>query len=350
MAPIEPLVPEVLSHWSALRGGAASRFGTGLINDTWRVDAPAGVFVLQRLHKAFGPSVHDDIAAVTAHLAAQAMPTPRLVPSDAGALWVSPRGAPETVWRVQTFVPGSRAFDKVTGPAMAAEAGALVGRWHRAMQGFAHRYAHRRGGVHDTAAHLERLHRALAAPRDRTYLDEVRALADEVTAAYATLPDLRDDPLRHCHGDLKLSNLLFDEAGRGLCLIDLDTLGEMRLAHELGDALRSWCNRAGEDSTEAIFDVAVFTAAVQGFFESAAGCVSPRERAHLVGGLRALCLELTMRFLEDTVLASYFGYNAEKYPSRAAHNRVRALGQWSLYRAVTRDAAALEAVVASIAP
>ena len=54
------------------------------------------------------------------------------------------------------------------------------------------------------------------------------------------------------HGDPKISNLMFArDSDRGLCLIDLDTLGPMPIALELGDALRSWCNPAAEDARAA---------------------------------------------------------------------------------------------------
>ncbi|WP_324557833.1 phosphotransferase, partial [Accumulibacter sp.] len=83
-------------------------------------------------------------------------------------------------------------------------------------------------------------------------------------------------PRRICHGDLKLNNLRFaprdaDPAvpPRGVCLLDLDTLAELPLAFELGDALRSWYNPAatGEDQLRTRFDLELLEQALHGYGE-----------------------------------------------------------------------------------
>ena len=66
--------------------------------------------------------------------------------------------------------------------------------------------------------------------------------------------------------------MLFDSRGRGLCLIDLDTLTLMSWPLEMGDALRSWCNPTREDGHAlASFDLELFEAAVQGYRRTAGG-------------------------------------------------------------------------------
>ncbi|HET8696426.1 MAG TPA: hypothetical protein VFO94_03005, partial [Gammaproteobacteria bacterium] len=48
------------------------RAASGLINPTWYVRSAAGEpLVLQRVNPIFSPAVNEDIAAVTAHLAAK---------------------------------------------------------------------------------------------------------------------------------------------------------------------------------------------------------------------------------------------------------------------------------------
>ena len=53
------------------------------------------------------------------------------------------------------------------------------------------------------------------------------------------------------HGDLKISNLIFDAAGKAVGIIDFDTLLVHARAIDLGDALRSWCNWTAEDDRAA---------------------------------------------------------------------------------------------------
>ncbi|MEL7371270.1 MAG: hypothetical protein AAFN74_20275, partial [Myxococcota bacterium] len=61
----------------------------GLINETWCIKtSDSARFALQRLNKIFDPVVHEDIHAVTAHLIANGVPSPSLVPTADGQLWV----------------------------------------------------------------------------------------------------------------------------------------------------------------------------------------------------------------------------------------------------------------------
>jgi Ser/Thr protein kinase RdoA (MazF antagonist) len=332
---------DVLARWPPFEGARVRPFGTGLINRTFLVETPHGKWVLQQLHPIFGGVVNEDIDAVTAHLAARGLVTTRPVRTGDGALWVDDaEGRP---WRALTFVPGTSS-DTVTSPAHAAEAGRLVARFHAGVSDLEHTYRHVRPSVHDTARHLATLETALSEHRDHRLYGTVAPVAQALLMAARDLPDFGAMPLRHVHGDLKISNLLFDEAGHGLCLVDLDTLGRMPWAHEMGDALRSWCNPAGEDVTGARVDAALFEGAVRGY-ASGADHVTLEERAWLVSGLSAISLELSARFLADALNERYFGWNAAKYPTRGDHNLVRGLGQWSLHRSVEASRGELERLV-----
>ncbi len=303
----------------------------GLINATFGVrEAGAPIAVLQKLHRIFDPVVNLDLEAVTAHLAAKGLTTPRLIRTQAGEPSVG-------AWRALTWVEGTTVH-AVPDPAWAEAGGELVGRFHRAVADLAYDYRFTRAGVHDTAAHLARL-RGLAYPDD-----ESRDLAREILAATEGLPALPDVPRRHCHGDLKISNLLFAPGPRGVALLDLDTLGLGTITFELGDAMRSWCNPRGEDAGGVAFELPIFAAAMRGFRAVAGDLVSADERRAIVAGLETVCLELAARFAIDVVTDDYFGWDPARFPSRRAHNLVRARGQLALglaVRAARADALAL---------
>lgn len=321
--------------WSPLRGQPRRRprYG-GLINDTWVVGDPPA-WVLQRLHPVFGPAVHEDIEAITTHLAARGLVTPRLVRTDTGALWAPDESG--GVWRVLSYVPG-RSFDRVESPVVAAEAGRLVGRFHRALDDLDWDYRHVRPGAHDTARHMALL-QAAAEGAD----PECRALAEAILAAWGSWSGRLDLPGRHCHGDLKISNLRFDEQGHALCLLDLDTLAWMSVDVELGDAWRSWCNPVGEDAVETRFDLEMFAASARAYLSVAPLARDVREA--LVPGIERIALELASRFARDAVEDRYFGWNADRFPSRRAHNLFRARGQLALAASVRARRAEAEAVV-----
>ena len=269
----------------------------GLINTTYAVrlgGAPIGV--LQRLHKIFDETVNDDLDAVTTHLAAKGLTTPRLIRTVGGAASVGP-------WRALTWIDGITVH-RIPDPRWAEAGGELVGRFHVA------------------AAHLARLRGAIE------HADaEAQELGRDVLAASAALPPLPAGPLRHCHGDLKISHLLFSSEPRGIALVDLDTLGLGTMAFELGDALRSWCNPRGEDAGSVAFDLPIFAAAMRGFRSVADGILSEDERRAVVIGLETVCLELAARFAVDVVMDEYFGWDPARFPSRRAHNLVRARGR-----------------------
>jgi Ser/Thr protein kinase RdoA (MazF antagonist) len=333
---LDPELAEVAAAWGwDLGAGGVSLeiVSGGLINATYAVHVGGRpVAVLQRLHPVFGGAVNLDLEAVTAHLAGKGLVTPRLLRTRAGEPWIERAGRP---WRALTWVDGVTVH-RIPDPSWAEAGGELVGRFHVAVADLEHDYAFARAGVHDTAAHLGRLRALVEAPAAPAAHAAHVELGREILDAASGLPALLATPARHCHGDLKISNLLF-EAGpppRGICLVDLDTLGRSTLAFELGDAMRSWCNPRGEDAGAVVFDLAIFEAAMRGFRRIAGAVVSPDEWRSIVIGFETVCIELAARFAVDVFRDEYFGWDAARFPSRRAHNLVRARGQLALGLAV----------------
>lgn len=329
--------PTPPAAWRALAGlPVRPAEDGGLINATFLAGDPPR-WVVQRVNPIFRPDVHEDIEAVTAHLAAKGLPTPRLLRTDAGALChVAEDGA---AWRAMDFVPG-RTFHRVDDPRLAFEGAALVARFHGALDDLDWTYRHVRPGAHDTPLHMRRLADVASASEP---LAGAREVAEGILADWATWEGRLDLPARHCHGDLKISNVRFSPSGEAVCLIDLDTLALLPLDVELGDAWRSWCNPVGEDSTETSFDLGVFEAAVRGY--TSARTLAAEEREGLAGGAERIALELASRFCRDVFDDSYFGWNAGRFPSRRAHNLFRARGQLALARSARRQRGAIERIL-----
>jgi Ser/Thr protein kinase RdoA (MazF antagonist) len=327
----------VLPRYLGTDGAQATPLGRGLVNQTYLVSRGDARFVLQRLNPVFSAAVNDNIEAVTRRLADLGMTTPRLVPTRDGYLSVD-LGVEDGLWRLQTYVDGV-SFDMVASLGQARAAGGLVARFHRALDGLDHEFVGMRAGVHDTAQHLARLREALDAHKDHRLCREVGVLAADLLAAAGELPPLPSLPRCVCHGDPKLNNILFagrelPAAEQALCLIDLDTVGPMALAHELGDAWRSWCNRSPEDASQARFDLDIFRASFEGFHDALGRPLGLDERRACLHGVEWISLELAARFAADALLESYFGWAPDRYPGRGEHNLARARGQWALHRAV----------------
>ncbi|MBT8144009.1 MAG: phosphotransferase [Gammaproteobacteria bacterium] len=337
-------VPEaVTSRWRLLRDAILEPVTTGLINSTFRIHAADGEWaILQRLHSVFPSTVNNNIDAVTAHLRAHGMLTPRLIPCDDGEPWCEVDGR---CWRMLTFMPGT-AYNAMLSTRMAAEAGSIVGRFHTAMSDFDYDYPGQRSNVHDTARHLRKLHESLATHAGHRLYQQVEPLAQRILAAVATYSDIDNLPARHAHGDLKISNILYADDGRALCLIDLDTVNRMPWPLEMGDALRSWCNPRTEDQLRADLDLEVLDAALAGYAKTAPTWLTPAEIEALIPGLERICLELSARFLSDALTESYFAWDRRNYPTAGEHNLARGHAMSQLWADVCAKRDAARAVVA----
>lgn len=314
----------------------------GLINTTLRVETAGGpAYVLQRLHPIFDAAVNHNLDLVTAELARQGLTTPVLIRTRENARALQLEGA---VWRVLSLVPG-HSVAALSAAAGARAAGALLGSFHAALADWHAPLPHLRPPVHDPARHLAALRGALAAhPGHRLYPEVVR-LALAITTQLADLPAWPAGPARLVHGDPKISNLLFDADGRGLCLIDLDTLAHGPLVPELGDAFRSWCNPGPEDAPRARFALDFFAAAIEGYASQTVGLLGPAEWTGLVTGTQSIYLELAARFAADALEERYFGWSPARYATRGEHNLARASNQLAAAQDLAQQADAAQAIL-----
>lgn len=304
----------------------------GNIHRTYGVFADDGEFVLQRVNPIFDVGIHDNIRAVTEHLVAKGVPSLRLVRTRTGGL-VADLGE-DGVWRLQTRMPGV-SHDICASPAQARTAAGLVARFHSALADLEHSFRPLGIRWHELPAYLHELEEALAQHRSHDLWQEVAPLGERILGIARSWRPLSGLPERVVHTDLKFNNLLFEETTdpeqpRAVSLIDLDTVCRLPLYVEMGDAWRSWCNRRGEDSAEAEFDLDLFRASVTGYLEPLEIELGPEERSSLAEALERLSLELAARFAADVLNESYFGWNPDRFASRAEHNLVRARGQLSL--------------------
>jgi Ser/Thr protein kinase RdoA (MazF antagonist) len=318
----------------------------GLINQTFLVRVDGGQLVLQRLNPIFDARIHRNIHAVTERLARAGVATPRLLATGSGQLWAE---SDEGVWRLMTHMAGA-CFDALESPAQARSAGALVARFHAALDDLPHRFVALRSGVHDTPRHLATLRQALVDHPSHRLHPEVAALAADLLASIGELEPLPPLAARVCHGDLKVSNVMFGGEQPGardhaVCLIDLDTVGPLPLAYELGDAWRSWCNPSREDEANPAFDLGLFEAAWQGYRDARDAPLDDTTRRALLGGVEWITAELTARFAADALRECYFGFDRLRYPAAGEHNLARARGQWSLHRSTRATRAARAAIL-----
>lgn len=324
------MVPQRVLAAYRLEDARVEAITLGHINLTYRVDSGSGRFVLQRLHPVFDAIVHEDIEAVTHHLARAGLTTPRLCRTQDGTLWTTDDDA--RPWRLMTYVDGLTHL-RVTRVELGVQAGSMLGRFHEALRSLEHRFRAQRLGVHDTAQHIMRLREALQTHAQHVAYGSIEPLANAILHRLDHLGPVLDLPKVVVHGDPKISNFLFDASDRALCLIDLDTVARMNILHELGDAFRSWCSPAGEADPQATFDAEIFAAALAGYRARSEHLRGDALRA-LPHAVEAISLGLAARFARDALEERYFAWDKSRFEHAWQHHLLRAQSQLALAHSI----------------
>jgi hypothetical protein len=324
----------ILDHWS-IDPIIQTSPHQGLINHTWLIGAPTQG-VLQWVNPIFDPRVHDDIHALTTHLASKGLVTTTLRPTTDGRHYVA--DSEGGYWRLLSFVPGLT-FDTIQDTDHAFAAGALVGQFHNALSDFEHEWQAPFRDSHNTPIRMQQLTEALEHADGHPLEGPARELGNAILNDWTNWQGTLELPIRSTHGDLKISNLHFtrdlhSHQIQGLCLLDLDTIGKGDYSVEMGDAWRSWCNPAGESNvSDTHFDLNFFEASARGWL-STVGHLEPIEVQNLGPGIQRICLELAARFCTDAILNTYFKEDRQTHPQIGTQNLLRAKSQYKLATSV----------------
>jgi len=151
--------------------------------------------------------------------------------------------------------------------------------------------------------------------------------------------------IRVTHHDTKISNVLFDEAGKGLCVIDLDTVMAGYFISDVGDMMRTYLSPVSEEEND-FSKIAVrdefYHAIVNGYFAEMKEVMTPKEMSSFFyAGLFMIYMQ-AIRFLTDHLLGDpYYGAKYE------GHNFVRANNQLVLLQRLLEKQAVLEGQVSA---
>ncbi len=305
-------------------------FGNGNINDTFlavfRNTFTETQAVLQRINGAVftNPSaVMHNMHNITLHchekLEADAAAErddrvwqmPRIIKTKEGADFVQDENG--NVWRMITRILSAHAFDTAQSPEHALECGAALGHFHYLVSDMdPSLVVNPLPGFHVTSGYLaqydatlqneharELLNASMEARRLARYIEERRDLAVSLEKAEAR-GELKK---RMFHGDPKVNNIMIDDfTGKGTAMIDLDTVSPGLVQIDVGDAVRSICNPAGEEELnlgKVTFDETLFQAFMKGYMKEAGAFMDDADRAWLYDSVRLLPFELGLRFFQD---------------------------------------------------
>ena len=138
------------------------------------------------------------------------------------------------------------------------------------------------------------------------------------------------------HCDTKVNNILFDEEGNVLCVIDLDTVMPGFVLSDIGDFIRTAGNTGAEDDENldnVRVNIPIFEAYTRGYMETARSFLTPMEIQLLPYGGRLLTYMQTVRFLTDYI-------NGDVYYKihRPKHNMIRTKAQFKLLQSLEENA------------
>jgi Ser/Thr protein kinase RdoA (MazF antagonist) len=238
-------------------------------------------------------------------------------------------------FRLSPFVPGSHAVTICTSPGQAYEAAQQFGRFTAAFSGFdatALRYTIPR--FHDLTFRWEQFLDATRNGDNNRITEagaEIKFLAgrEDVVRTYASMVSDPACMLRVTHHDTKISNVLFDETEKGICVIDLDTVMPGYHISDLGDMYRTYLSPASEEELDLDL-VHVRTeyleAIREGYLSQMQDLLTSREIELLDYAGSFMIYMQALRFLTDHLNKDiYYGARYEGHNLVRARNQIRLL-------------------------
>lgn len=189
---------------------------------------------------------------------------------------------------------------------------------------------------HDTPNRYANFEKALAADalgRAKTIASEIAFIHAREKDCHVLLDQLAagEIPLRVTHNDTKINNVLLDEAtGKGICVIDLDTVMPGLSAYDFGDSIRTGANDCAEDEpdqSKVHFDLHLYEVFAKGYLSTAGSTMHTAEKKSLAWGAKLMTLECGIRFLTDYLEGDHYFHIA--HPN---HNLDHARTQFTLVR------------------
>lgn len=299
-----------------------ARYGSGHINDTYRVvydvDGREVHYLHQRINKTIFqnvPALMENIGRVTRHQRKKIEKSGgtdldrrvlTLVPTvDGKDFYVDAAG---DYWRTYVFIEDALGYDVVENTAQAFEAAKAFGEFQCQLADLPGRLHDTIPDFHHTRSRFDTLmkaveedpfNRAAGVKADIEFATSREEMVDVVIDLMAA----GELPERGTHNDTKLNNVLIDTAtGKGLCVIDLDTVMPGSVLYDFGDMVRSTANLAAEDESDLSkvdMKIEYFEALARGYLETASGFLIPKERELLPFSGKLITFEIGLRFLTD---------------------------------------------------
>ncbi len=242
---------------------------------------------------------------------------PDLITTKEGTSYLKTKNG--NCWRLITYVPNSKGYLFCQDPVMAREAGRILGLFHSHMsEARPEEFPEFIPGFHSLNLRKKQFEEALtdATPERKQKAEKAISHAQQQANSLSSKGRF-SIPVRVCHNDTKMSNFLFSKRdGKGLCLVDLDTLMPGYFYYDFGDAIRTIVNAVPEDEKDLdniTFRLDYFEAFLKGL-KPHAGCLSKEDIESLPFGVVQMPFLHGLRALTDFLLGDK--YYQVSYPEQ----------------------------------
>lgn len=325
---------------------------SGLINNTWKVDYEGKRYILQRInHQVFKKplEVAENIRRIADYLKQNSpsylfvSPVPNIHGND--IFFDEDKG----YFRVFPFIEGSHTLDVASNSNQAFEAALQFGKFTRLLSGFdAHILHVTITDFHNLTLRYRQFETALSKGDPERIRQSARMVADikkyvHIVEAYEKIRKSSNVKQRVTHHDTKISNVLFDHQGKGLCVIDLDTVMGGYFISDVGDMMRTYLSPANEEEKDfSLIEIRedYFRAIINGYLSSMGDELTAEEQGLILYSGLFLIYMQAIRFLAD-----YFNgdvYYGARYPEQ---NFIRAGNQIVLLKRLDEKREALEQII-----
>lgn len=238
-------------------------------------------------------------------------------------------------WRMYIFIENATSFDMVRTPEDFYNSAVSFGNFQLLLQDYPAATLHETiPNFHNTVSRFADFKKAVeedVCGRAKEVQDEIRFVMEREADTHVICDALANGeiPLRVTHNDTKLNNIMIDnETGKGICVIDLDTVMPGSALYDYGDSIRFGASTGAEDEKNLELincDMGLFEIYTKGYVEGCGGSLTEKEIRMLPMGAKLMTLECGMRFLADYLQGDvYFKIH------RPEHNLDRARTQFKL--------------------
>ena len=316
------------------------QFGDGLINHTWRVYTDQKNYILQKVNNDVfkrPADIDQNISLLRDYLKAE----------HPDYLFVSPVIADNSeslihfengYYRLFPFVEGSVSLNTLTKKEEAYEAAKQFGRFSKILDGFK---------VDELNITIPNFHNLILRFDQFTYACAM-ASAERLEKAHESIRFINEQqgivntyreilgnaaiPLRVIHHDTKISNVLFDERNKGICVIDLDTVMPGYFISDVGDMMRTYLSAASEEETD-FSKIQIrkefFTAIYDGYMGEMKDVLTDTEKKYFTYSGKFIIYMQAIRFLADYLQSDvYYGAKYEDHNFNRANNQITLLKEY----------------------